>query len=210
MTNASSLVIVGRSSSHFTRLARLFAHELGVAYRFEPVLDLTSVNRAHYADNPTLRIPILRTESGTLFGAVNICRELSRRSERRLRIVWPEDLGSYVGANAQELTLQAMASEVFIIMAKASGTSGDDRYLAKLRVALEGTLEWLEAHVDEALSSLPPARDLSLLEVSLFCLLSHLEFREIAKLTPYTRLSTFRDRFGERVSARETEYRFDT
>lgn len=209
MTKAPSPVLVGRSSSHFTRIARLFAHELGVAYRFEPVLDLTSVNRADYADNPTLRIPILRTEAGTWFGAVNICRELARRSEQELRVVWPEDL-SHVAANAQELTLQAMASEGVLIMAKISGTSGDDRYLGKLRVALEGTLEWLEAHVDEALSSLPAARDLSTLEVSLFCLLSHLEFREILKVTPYARLTAFRDRFAERASARETAYRFDT
>ena len=85
MTALISPVLVGRSSSHFTRIARIFAHELEVAYEFQPVLDLTSVNRADYADNPTLRVPILRTEAGTWFGALNICRALARRVVGNLR-----------------------------------------------------------------------------------------------------------------------------
>ena len=94
-------------------------------------------------------------------------------------------------------------------MAKVSGTSGDDRYLQKLRVALENSVEWLEAHVDEALSSLPAERDVSALEVTLFCLVTHLDFREILSMAPYARLSAFAARFAERSSAQQTPYRFD-
>ncbi len=206
--NRPPLRIVGRSSSHFTRVARIFAEELGVAHDFQPVLDLTSVNRADYADNPTLRVPILQTEAGTWFGALNICRELARRSSLGKDVVWPEELG-HVAANAQELVLQAMASEGVLIMAKVSGGNGDDRYAQKLRVALSNTLEWLDAHGDQALSSLRKERDASTLEVTLFCLVTHLEFREILSVAPYARLSEFAARFGERASARKTPYRFD-
>jgi glutathione S-transferase len=209
MTALASPVLVGRSSSHFTRIARIFAHELEVACEFQPVLDLTSVNRADYADNPTLRVPILRTEAGTWFGALNICRALARRSTRGLTVVWPEEMSLHVAANAQELTLQTMATEGVLIMAKVSGTNPDDRYLGKLRVALVGSMEWLEAHVDEALSSLPAKRDLSTLEVSLFCLITHLDFREILSTAPYPRLTAFATRFAERTSAQQTPYRFD-
>ena len=49
--------IVGRSSSHFTRLVRLFALELGVAYEFAPVYDLSSLDARDYAGNPALKLP---------------------------------------------------------------------------------------------------------------------------------------------------------
>jgi glutathione S-transferase len=123
--------------------------------------------------------------------------------------LWPEDLTLPLAANAQELALQTMATEGVLIMAKVSGTSVDDRYLQKLRVALENSIDWLEAHVDEALSSLPAERDVSALEVTLFCLVSHLDFREILSMAPYARLSAFAARFAERPSAQATTYRFD-
>jgi glutathione S-transferase len=208
MTHSPSVRLVGRSSSHFTRITRIFAEELDVAHDFQPVLDLTSLNRADYADNPTLRVPILHTEAGTWFGALNICRELARRSTRSVDVVWPEEL-DHVAANAQELGLQAMASEGVLIMAKVSGTNSEDRYLEKLRVALVNSLEWLDAHVDEAVSSLRAERGLSTLEVTLFCLTTHLEFREILSVAPYARLSDFVSRFAERASVQRTPYRFD-
>jgi hypothetical protein len=47
----NDLVLVGRSSSHFTRVARIFALDLGVPHVFRPVLDMTSTDPATYADN---------------------------------------------------------------------------------------------------------------------------------------------------------------
>ncbi len=46
----ADLTLVGRSSSHFSRTARMFALELGAPHTFRPVLDLTSLDRAAYAD----------------------------------------------------------------------------------------------------------------------------------------------------------------
>src|SRR4051794_16783286 len=41
-------VLVGRSSSHFTRTARIFALELGVPHGFRPVLDMATLDLAAY------------------------------------------------------------------------------------------------------------------------------------------------------------------
>src|SRR4051812_27285927 len=101
-----TLTIIGRSSSHFTRTARMFAHECGLAYRFEPVLDLMSVTPADYGHSPALRVPVLATPDGPLFGALNICRELVRRAAQSVRVVWPEQSGARIAMNAQELVLQ--------------------------------------------------------------------------------------------------------
>ena len=63
--------------------------------------------------------------------------------------------------------------------------------------------------LDPARAKLPSPRDLSLFEVTLFCLLEHLVFRETLPLVPYPALLRFAAEFRERPSARRTTYRFD-
>jgi glutathione S-transferase len=205
-----SPVIIGRSSSHFTRITRIFAAELRVDYAFRVVRDLMSPDPAEYGGNPALKIPILQTPRGTWFGALNICRELWRRSSPRPRVVWPEDLEEPVLANAQELVLQSMATEVNLIMDKAASITDSSAHNAKMRKSLLNMMSWLEEHAKPALAALPPDRDLSFLEVSLFCLVTHLEFREVLPTAPYAELSRFRQHFATRASASETPFRFDT
>lgn len=197
-------VIVGRSSSHFTRVVRIFAHELGVEHDFEIVHDLSSRSARDYAENPALRLPILRRSGQVWFGALNICRELSRASTSRLRIVWPEELERPLLANAQELTVQAMSSEVELIM------SGDAKssVLDKRRASLENSLLWLDEQIEAVIAALP-SRDLSYLEATLFCLTEHLSFRQVLSTQPFGRLTAFCSSFSKRPSARATPFRFD-
>mgnify|MGYP002386519159 CR=1 FL=1 len=118
------LVLVGRSSSHFTRVARIFALELGVPFAFEPVLDLTVLDPARYAGNPALKVPVLRTPDGPLFGCENLCRALHRHAGSPPGYVMRGELPERVVANAEELTLHAMSNEVFLITAKLAGDVG--------------------------------------------------------------------------------------
>jgi glutathione S-transferase len=204
------LCIVGRPSSHFTRVARLFAEELGLDYDFELVRDLMSCDSSDYAGNPALRLPVLKTREAAWFGALNICRELARRSERRLRVVWPEHLEEPLLANAQELTLQGMATEVGLIMGALGGTAETNPHAVKLRTSLTNTLWWLDAALPEVLVSLPAERDLSFLEVSLFCFVEHLAFREVLPIDGYKHLVEHCAVFRARPSAAKTPYRFQT
>jgi hypothetical protein len=142
------------------------------------------------------------------FGSLNVCRELWRQSSRKPRVVWPEDLDAPLLANAQELVQQCMASEVLLVMDKVAGGDGN-AYQAKLRTGLLNSLAWLEENVGAALAALPPQRDLSFLEVSLYCLVTHLEFREVLPTASYAALNRFCQQFAQRASARETPYRFD-
>ncbi len=203
-------VIIGRSSSHFTRITRIFAAELHIDCSFQVVRDLMSTEPGDYGGNPALRIPSLRTPQGTWFGALNVCRELWRRSNPRPRVVWPEDLTEPLLANAQELVLQAMATEVTLIMGKVAGTSDSNAHHAKMRKALVNMLSWLEENVNSVLAALPPNRDLSYLEVTLLCLVTHLEFREVLPTASYAALNKFCQHFAARASISETPYRFDT
>lgn len=213
--------LFGRSSSHFTRVARIVAAELGVAYSFRVVPNLLSTDPSDYGGNPALRLPVLHTAQGEWFGALNIGRALERLARgadaSRARLVWPEDLDQPLTANAQELTLQAMASEVALIMARVAKADEAAANLAKQRESLERMLAWLEAHVNEVLAALPGgpvlsgpgSAPVSFLEVTLFCLVQHLEFRDILPTAPYRALGEFCQRFAQRESARQTMFRFD-
>ena len=204
----SELVLFGRSSSHFTRVTRIFASELAVEYTFRPVANLMSLDVNDYGGNPALKLPVLRASGESWFGASSICRLLARRSSAGRRVVWPEALTAALAANAQELTLQAMATEVTLIMAQLGDAGAGSAHAIKLRRSLVDSLVWLDAHVEAALAALP-AGDLSFLEVTLFCLTTHLEFREIVPLQPYPALRALVKRFALRPSAAHTAYRFD-
>jgi glutathione S-transferase len=204
---ATDLTLVGRSSSHFTRTARVFALELEVPHQFQPVLDMTSFDPATYASNPALKVPILVDAHGPLFGTENICRELARRSGRRDRVVLRGDLGERVVANAEELIVHAMAAGVTIITASPPGAERPPP--PKVRRSLENALAFLEAHIDQVLAALPGDRLLSFCETSLYCLVTHLPFRKLMAVDGYPKLQAFCQRFGERESARMTEYRYD-
>ncbi|MFO7177305.1 MAG: glutathione S-transferase domain-containing protein [Pseudomonadota bacterium] len=204
----ASLVLFGRSSSHFTRVARIFAAEAGLEPVLRVVRDLRSQDPNDYGGNPALRIPVLETEQGVWFGALNVSRELVRRAARPVRVVWPEALDTPLLANAQELTLQAMATEVWLIIGKLGGAA-DDPSRNKAFASLRGMLAWLDRNVAEVLAGLPAERDVSFLEVALYCLVTHLEFREIVPTSPYPELRKYCEHFARRPSAERTPYHFD-
>jgi glutathione S-transferase len=198
------IALVGRSSSHFTRTARIFALELGVPHAFRTVLDLTTSDPANYAANPALKLPVLVDERGPLFGTENICRELGRRAGAGSRLVLRGDTGDRLVANAEELVLHAMGAEVTLIM-----TGPDQAPPPKLRRGLENSLAFLDGNVDQVLAALPGDRILSFCETSLFCLVTHLPFRKVMDVSGYPKLQAFCRAFGERAAARATEYHFD-
>jgi glutathione S-transferase len=204
----TNVVLVGRSSSHFTRVARIFAHELSVEHQFSPVYDITALDTQTFADNPTLRVPSLRAENGTWFGSLGISRELARRATRPCSIVWPEELTDATATNAQEIVLETMAAEVTIVTARLAKLAPEHPFLAKPRARIDASVAWLERELPGVLSRLPE-RSLSFLEVTVFCLATHLPFREVRSIDDCPNLLEFSSGFAERASARATEYHFD-
>jgi glutathione S-transferase len=189
-------------------VTRIFALELGLAPALRVVPSLASANASDYGGNPALRIPALVAASGTWFGALSVCRELMRHARSERRVIWPEALDRALLANAQELTVQAMSTEVSLIMGSLNGAELPAAHRDKLSTSLRGSLSWLDENIAAVLELLPP-RDLSFLEVTLFCLITHLEFRSLLPVGDWPRLQQFCARFAERDSARATPFRFD-
>jgi glutathione S-transferase len=207
----NTMQIVGRSSSLFTRLPLIFAEELAVPYELVPIYDMTALGPEVYAGNPALKLPILRLQGSTLFGALNICRAIDERAERPARIVWPEEMRSVLSRNAQELVWHGMAAQVQIVFGQLVGKlPADNVYFTKARAGLEGALQWLDANMTDVMSELPAPRGLSVFEASLFCLVEHLIFRETLNVAPYPALVRFAQEFSARPAAKRTAYRFDT
>jgi glutathione S-transferase len=202
----SPVQIVGRSSSHFTRVTLIFAHELGVPFELVPVPDMSSVDPAVYGGNPALKLPTLRRAGSLVFGAENICRALAELADTKLRIVWPEQLREDLARNAQELVWHGMAAQVQVIGTKLAKLPAENFYFSKGRAGFEGALRWLDENLAEVVRALPSPRDLSLFEVTLFCLMEHLAFRKTLSAAPYGSLVRFTESFATRPSAQQTAF----
>jgi len=98
-----------------------------------------------------------------------------------------------------------MATEVQLLMGNAAGAAE----LPKARASLNNSLAWLDQNVPAALARSERADAVSYLAITTFCLVTHLSFRKVMDTAPFTGLCDFCAAFGERASARATEYRFD-
>lgn len=203
--------IVGRSSSHFTRVTRIFALELGVNHELVPVYEPLAQDAATFGGNPTLKIPALKRGDSLLIGTENICRALAEQAGGRARIVWPEELTGDLSRNAQEMLWHSMAAQVQLAMGTlVAKLPADNAFFVKGRAGFEGALRWLDQNLEAVLGALPAPRALSLFEVALFCLVEHLTFRGTLPVAPYPALVAFAKAFGMRPSAQQTPFAFDT
>ena len=207
--NPAPPLLIGRSSSHFTRVARIVAAELGVELAFQPLYDLGSRDSADYGGNPAMKLPVLRLGTETVFGTENICRTLAERFPGEARILWTEQLPGAATRNAQEMVWHAMAAQVQLVFGtQAAGLPAGNLYFAKAAEGMAQVLAWLDGHIDSVLAALPP-RGVSLFEITLFCLLEHLDFRPTVDWVDHPRLRAFASGFAQRPSAGATPYRFD-
>lgn len=197
--------LIGRPTSHFTRVVRIFAHALEVPYELRQVTDMTRLDAASYADNPALKVPSLERDGALLFGSQNLCRALAELRPDK-RVVWPEMLSDDLSRNAFELVWHGMNAQVQLVFGlQVSGLPADNLFFVKARQGFESSLGWLESRLDSILSALPP-RDLSLIEVALFCLVEHIAFRKTLPLDPYPRLRAFARQFAASPAAIATPY----
>jgi glutathione S-transferase len=206
-----TLQIVGRRGSHFTRMVRIVAHELDIAYELVPIYDMKQLDAQAYADNPALKLPILRRDNGSLFGALNICRALAEAAGATAQIEWPEDRSDDLARNAQELVWHCMSAQVQLVVGILIGKLPADNILfVKTRTGLEGSLRWLDANLATLHRHHGARRRISIFDVSLFCLVEHVRWRETLKIDECEQLNAWAGDYSARPSALATVYSLDT
>lgn len=206
------LRLTGRSSSHFTRVVRMIAHDLAIPIELQVVTDLACLDPEAYGGNPALKLPTLHVGGGLLFGTDNICRRLAEIAGRDAdpRVVLGHRPTDDLVRSAQEITWHAMSAQVQLVIGTLiAKLAVDNMLLAKGMASLHGSLTWLDARLDEILDALPSERAVSVLEVSLFCLVEHLRFRPTLPLDGFPRLRAFAAGYGARASARATPFALD-
>lgn len=209
---SSSVLIFGRRASLYTRIALLFAEALRVPWRLAHIPDMRELDRAAYGGNPALKLPVLRIGDEMVLGTENICRALAAiaTQQRPVQVVWPEHLADSLARNAQELVWHCSTAQVQLAMGTIiAGLPQDNVYFVKARTGMQGALEWLDQNVDQVFAGLPVSRDISLFEVSLFCLIEHLVFRPTVSVASYTRINAFVAKYAELPPARATTYRVE-
>ncbi len=206
------LRLTGRSSSHFTRVATIFAQELQIPYEFEVVSDLTSLDAASFGGHPALKIPTLHVGDSVLFGTNNICQRLAEIAGRSQdpRVVLSHQTSSDLVRSAQELVWHAMSAQVQLAVGlQFAKLPADNIFFTKARAGMLGAIAWVEERLDQILEGLPAPRALSTFEVTLFCLAEHLVFRPTLSLDPFPQIRRFAATYALRESAQSTVFRFD-
>lgn len=206
------LRLTGRSSSHFTRVARMVAHELGVPIELHVLREMLSVDVEDYGGHPGLKIPTLHVDGDVLFGTDNICRRLAELADRTddPRVILSHRVTSDLVRSAQELVWQAMGAQVQLALGVGvAKLPAENVFIAKVDRGMRGALAWLDERLERVLAALPAPRDFSVFEVTLHCLIEHLIFRPTIPLDPFPKLRAFAVTFSERASAQQTPFRFD-
>lgn len=209
LTESPRIEIIGRQSSHYTRVVRMLALELGIDAPLAPIFDLMSTDPATYAGNPALKLPALRIGDVVVWGSHSACRQLARQVDGgEARVFWPEDARDPLLMNAHEIVAHAMATQVEVVFHEIVSKRPPDPTSRKRRESLLNCLAWLDAHLGAVHAQLPRDR-IALFDLMLFCLLEHLPFRNPIDLSGMPALTAFVAEFSARASAQATPYRFD-
>lgn len=201
-------ILIGRSSSHYTRMARIVAAELGVRYRLEPIYDVMTDAPEAFGGNPALKMPVLKRGDVAVFGTLNICKVLAREARAESEFFWPDEARSVSLMNAHEVLAHALAAQVEVVMHEIIAERPQDAPSRKRRQSLINCLQWLDRNLGDLRRELPGDR-LSIFDVGLFCLVAHVPFRNPMDLSGMPELVGFERSFGARPSAQGTPYRYD-
>jgi glutathione S-transferase len=198
--------LYGRSSSHYTRTVCMLAHERDVVLEVHPVFNLLSEDPADYAGNPALKLPVLRDGDTVVYGHLNACTMLAKRSGRP--VFMPGDAHTPLLMNAHELLAHAMATEVEVVFHEVVAKRPEDATSHKRRVSLVNTLAWLDANLEAVRAEMPQDRA-NWFDLALYCMLTHLAFRNPIDLSGWSALVGFEQFVAARPSAQATPYRYD-
>lgn len=202
-------VIIGRQGSHYTRMVRMLAIELGVEAALQPIYDLLSEDPGVFGGNPALKLPALRQGNAVVWGSQNACRALARSTPGgEARVFWAEDARTPLLMNAHEIVAHTMAVQVEVVFHEVVSRRPPDAASHKRRASLESCLAWLEAHLPGIRAELPGDR-IALVELGLFAVLEHFAFRNPMDLSAMPRLRDFMAELGRRPSALATPYVVD-
>ena len=129
--------------SHFSRKVRLVLDHFKVDCDLEDVGSVASLEPAHFADNPLMNVPVLKSGDDWLVDSDHIAFYLARKYDAsdRLNI----STNSIAVMNARAVMNGIMQNDVKLVLGERTGINIDDLvYFQKARKSIAGGLLWLQ------------------------------------------------------------------
>lgn len=136
-------ILHGTPRSHFTRVVRITAHELGLELEWVDVGNVATAEA--FADNPLMQVPVLVDGDRTVWDSHDICRYLVEREDA-------DPLGmeslDWSRRNLVSVIRGVMSAEVRLILAERSGMSTTGPMFDKARETIRRGLRWIDARIE--------------------------------------------------------------
>lgn len=189
--------LLGSTSSPFVRRIRMWAHNHGFNLAFINLDIFSSAERQIMINNnPASKIPILIDNQQTVTDSNVIIRYLLAKNHLT-PFTWPQE-------NLLTTINACNDSCVELLLCQRSGfdTNEDKLFFNLQNERIVETLSYLNSHLsDEQFISC------GYLNISLYCLLDWISFRDLHDLTPYTQLVAFHQAYALQESAQQTDPR---
>lgn len=186
--------LLGSTTSPFVRRIRIWAALNNLPIDFIN-LDIFSEQdrQTMIAHNPARKIPVLIDHDFTLCDSNSIIRYLLEKADQPL-LSWQQE-------NYLTIINACNDSLVEILLCQRSGfdTNSDKLFFNLQNERIVETLAYLNSHLSE-----PVFKSCEYLNISLYCLLNWICFRELTDISQHSALVAFYEQYGQRQAAINT------
>ncbi|MCO7251577.1 MULTISPECIES: glutathione S-transferase family protein [unclassified Pseudoalteromonas] len=189
--------LLGSTTSPFVRRIRIWAALNKQALEFIN-LDIFSEQdrKTMIAHNPARKIPVLIDKGFHVFDSNSIIRYLLENTDQTLLSWQQENYLTIINACNDSLV------EMLLCQRSGFNTHDDKLFFNLQNERIAETLAYLNDHLSE-----PVFKSCEYLNISLYCLLDWIRFRELTDFSQLTRLVEFYHKFADNAAVQQTDPR---
>jgi len=189
--------LLGSISSPYVRRVRIWAQQNNCEFEFINLDIFSSDDRSlMMSHNPAAKIPILIDDSLNLSDSNNILRYLLEKTQQN-PLTWPQE-HFLTSINACNDSLV----ELLICQRSGFDTQADKLFFNLQNERIAQTLDYLNDHLND-----DEFKSCECLNISLYCLLDWICFRELTDFSAQSQLVKFYEAFSQRQAAKNTNPR---
>ncbi|EWH06520.1 MULTISPECIES: glutathione S-transferase family protein [Pseudoalteromonas] len=189
--------LLGSTTSPYVRRIRMWALNNDIALEFIN-LDIFSQQDRHtmIAHNPARKIPVLIDNGFSVCDSNSIIRYLLEKSDQPLLSWQQENLLTIINACNDSLV------EMLLCQRSGFDTKDDKLFFNLQNERIAETLRYLNSHLSE-----PAFKSCEYLNISLYCLLDWICFRELTDWSQLENLADFYQQFSAKAAVKHTDPR---
>lgn len=189
---AEQMTVYGSVTSPFVRRLRFVLHELGI--EFALVDSLTDAGQsAMRTKNPIWKVPCVEIDGQILWDSHTIIEYLSDKNKGNPKLLRePQGAERWREKNLVSAADACVESAINVFYLRKDGVKVDEvAYLVKQRARVGSILTWLKTQLKE--NYFTAEKKIGLSELTLYCILDWLRFREMYPVLEDAELKAFMD-----------------